>query len=41
MNVPQLTLNLSESGPLYRQVYLKLKALIVEGHLNPGDRLPS
>ena len=41
ITLPGLTLNLSDSKPLYRQVYDGLRDMILSGQLGPGQRLPS
>ena len=36
-----ITLNVSSSEPYYRQIYKRIKNAIVNGTLQPGDRIPS
>ena len=39
--LPALTLDVSSSTPLHRQIYFEVRKAILDGRLRPGARLPA
>lgn len=41
MTLPFSPINAATDGPIYRQIYLRIRQSIADGVLRPGDRVPS
>ena len=41
MTLPFSPINAATDGPIYRQIYLRIRQSISDGVLRPGDRVPS